>query len=163
MTEPNRLRNEAVPNVFRGAATPDRLPPGGATGRPGALVGRRAEAGALASQPGVAALAKPRRSGSRNAIVAGLLLAVAGVPLFFAPGVKLETTGLGMVTLGTGVVVTTFWRRLVADWVRASRRSVVAGAVGLLFAAPHLAAIAIVGLGLVAFGLACLAAGFGLL
>ncbi|MHB8958523.1 MAG: hypothetical protein ACYDAN_02740 [Candidatus Limnocylindrales bacterium] len=98
LTEPNQLRQNVEPNTLRGFDTPARswLESGAAAGarsRPGAPVAPRTTARRRAS-------ITPRLIGR-----IGLLLAVVGVLPFLSADPRWEQVGLGMMSLGVGVVL----------------------------------------------------------
>ena len=144
MTEPNRVRDEAVPNIYRTGVVADRRQP--------------AEQMASPARTGGVPM---RLMSARKVFVGGIMIAMLGVPLFFGGEFRGEMIGVGLISLGAGITITVVARRLIADSVAAARRSK-AAAVGVLVLAPHTIVIGVVGLGLIAFGLAVLGIAFGM-
>ena len=132
--EPNRLRDEGVPNAYRTDVASVRVEPGRTIDVPA------------------------RRITSRRVLLAGIFLAILGIPFFFGGEFQAQLIGTGLICLGVGIAVTVVARRAVIDSMAAARRSK-AGAVGALVLAPHTIAIGVVGLGLIVFGLTALALG----
>ncbi len=98
-----------------------------------------------------AAVAAARRRG-RIGFIAGLLLAAAGVPLFFGASLVAEEAGIALICLGVGVALLSMLIAAARADVAASRRSTTA-AVATTMLLPHTAIVWIAAIGLVAFGL----------
>lgn len=155
MTEPNRLRDTAPPNTYRTGVTRERAR---GTRDPSIdALGVSVRARPTSSRP-----AGVRWRGSRAGFLGGIVLAILGCPLFFAPGLPAEEAGIGMVCVGTGIAVAVVGRGMVANAIVEARRSKLA-AVRVLLAAPHLVVVAAAGVGLIAFGLMVLAIAVGIL
>jgi hypothetical protein len=193
VTEPNRLRQAAVPNVVStpgGAA--DRAAPvptdpaasddtldhgeleelddlddphdlGAEVDHPRAAAIAQADLDrrvreavdtALADQ--TAAVAAARRRG-RIGFVAGLLVAAAGVPLFFGASLASELAGIALICLGVGAALLSILIAAARADIGASRRSTAAAVTNTLLL-PHTAIVWVAAIGLVAFGFLALIA-----
>ncbi len=182
MAEPNRLQQAVAPNTIgsvtpRPSPSPaPRTAPDGATNDDGdafdtfdlddldeaaaaadhavshgELDRRVQEAVATAMADQTAAVAAARRRG-RIGFIAGLLLAAAGVPLFFGASLVAEEAGIALICIGIGVALLSILIAAARADVAASRRSTTAAvATTILF--PHAAIVWIAAIGLVAFGL----------
>jgi hypothetical protein len=104
---------------------------------------------ALADQ--TKAVAAARRRG-RIGFVAGLLLAAAGIPLFFGASLASEEAGIALICLGVGVALLSVLIPAARADIAASRRST-AAAVTTTLLLPHTAIVWVAAIGLVAFGL----------
>ena len=103
-----------------------------------------------------------RSISSRRVFVAGVLIAVIGIPFFFGGRFEAQLIGTGLISLGAGIALSMIARRAAVDSVTAARSSK-AGAVGALILAPHTIAFGVLGLGLIGFGLLVLAIAVGIL
>jgi hypothetical protein len=133
MTAPNRLRDQAPPNVVAngsGEATPP---------------------------------ARRRRGlGLRHVAISGVALAVIGIPFFFGAGLQSQEVGLGLIAIGAGIAITVTVGRSVLDDLAASRRSLGAALVAIVLL-PHTGWVALIGLGMIGFGALVLAIAAGLI
>jgi hypothetical protein len=156
---PNRLRDEAVPNTFRTGSAAGRT--GGAPSRTRGASDRARPPNTLPTAPARRA-ARARWPGSRKVLVGGVVLAILGIPFFFAPGLPAQEAGIGLICLGAGIAITIVSRAMARDAVATARRSRLAAA-GVLVAAPHMIVFGAAGLGLIAFGLGILAIALGVI
>jgi hypothetical protein len=190
VTEPNRLRQAAVPNVVSttggaadraapvptdAAASDDTLDadeldelddwhdlgaeaddpgPGGIAQADLDRRVREAVDTALADQTAAVAAAKRR---GRIGFVAGLLLAAAGIPLFFGASLASELAGIALICLGVGVALLSVLIAAARADIAASRRSTAAAVTNTLLL-PHTAIVWVAAIGLVAFGFLALIA-----
>jgi hypothetical protein len=134
VTEPNRLRDEAALNAYR-------------TG----------------SASIAAVAARPRSIGSRLVFIAGVALAIIGIPFFFGPELFHQEVGLGLICLGAGIAVLVIARVMIRNAVAAARHSKLAVAGSAIFELPHLLVLVVVGCGLIGFAALMFAAAFGII
>jgi hypothetical protein len=101
-------------------------------------------------------IAKAKRRG-RIGFVAGLLLAAAGLPLFFGASLISEEIGIALICLGVGIALLSVLLASARADVAASRRSAATAVATTLFL-PHTALVWLAAIALVGFGLLMLLA-----
>jgi hypothetical protein len=101
-------------------------------------------------------IARAKRRG-RIGFVAGLLLAAAGIPLFFGASLVSEEIGIALICLGVGIAMVSALLASARADVEASRRSTTTAVATTLFL-PHTLVVWLIAIGLIAFGLLVLLA-----